>query len=62
MNSALGEEIPQSRGVFFFVADMSATSILDGYDAIQIELMNEKCILLDEDDNVIGSESKKNCT
>ena len=27
----------------------------------QIELMEERCILLDDQDNVIGSESKLNC-
>eukprot|EP01135_Chromosphaera_perkinsii_P008908 Nk52_evm18s1524 gene=Nk52_evmTU18s1524 len=30
-------------------------------DAIQIELMKEMCILLDENDNPIGGDTKKNC-
>ena len=34
---------------------------LEGYDEIQVELMNEKCILVDENDQVIGSDTKKRC-
>ncbi|KAI9229785.1 MAG: isopentenyl pyrophosphate isomerase [Piptocephalis tieghemiana] len=34
---------------------------LQQYDAEQARLMEERCILLDEDDKVIGAESKKNC-
>ena len=33
------------------------------YDAAQAELMsNDMCILVDNDDNAIGSASKKDCT
>lgn len=35
---------------------------LAGYDEEQIRLMDEVCIVLDEDDNPIGSASKKVCT
>lgn len=35
---------------------------LEGYDEEQIRLMDEVCIVLDEDDNPIGSASKKVCT
>ena len=35
--------------------------MLEGYDEIQIELMNEMCIVLDENDAVIGADTKKNC-
>lgn len=35
---------------------------LEGYDEEQIRLMDEVCIVLDEDDNPIGSASKKFCT
>lgn len=35
---------------------------LAGYDEEQIRLMDEVCIVLDEDDNPIGSASKKICT
>lgn len=31
------------------------------YDQTQLNLLNEKCILVDHDDNYIGSETKKNC-
>lgn len=35
--------------------------VLDGYDEEQIRLMDEVCIVLDEDDLPIGSASKKVC-
>lgn len=35
---------------------------LAGYDAEQIRLMDEVCIVLDENDAPIGSASKKTCT
>ena len=34
---------------------------LDQLDQRQVDLLNEACILVDENDNVIGSESKKIC-
>jgi len=34
---------------------------LEGYDEEQIRLMEEVCIVLDNDDNPIGSASKKVC-
>ena len=34
---------------------------LQGYDSEQIEMMEENCILVDEDDNIIGNDSKVNC-
>lgn len=34
---------------------------LQGYDEEQIRLMDEVCIVLDEDDKPIGSASKKIC-
>lgn len=40
----------------------AASSELDGYDEEQVRLMEEVCIVLDEDDNPIGSASKKICT
>ncbi|MCJ1362597.1 isopentenyl-diphosphate delta-isomerase idi1 [Acarospora aff. strigata] len=36
-------------------------SELEGYDEEQIRLMDEVCIVLDQDDNPIGSASKKVC-
>lgn len=35
---------------------------LDGYDEEQVRLMDEVCIVLDDDDKPIGSASKKTCT
>lgn len=34
---------------------------LEGYDEEQIRLMDEMCIVLDENDQAIGSASKKVC-
>lgn len=34
---------------------------LEGYDAEQIRLMDEMCIVLDQDDQPIGRASKKTC-
>jgi isopentenyl-diphosphate delta-isomerase len=34
---------------------------LEGYDEEQVRLMEEVCIVLDEDDKPIGSASKKVC-
>jgi isopentenyl-diphosphate delta-isomerase len=37
-------------------------SELEGYDEEQVRLMEEVCIVLDNDDKPIGSASKKTCT
>lgn len=42
-------------------SSLSSEVKLDKYDQSQIDLLNEKCILVDENDQVIGSESKKAC-
>lgn len=34
---------------------------LSSYDETQVLLMNEKCILVNENDEILGYESKKNC-
>jgi isopentenyl-diphosphate delta-isomerase len=34
---------------------------LANYDAEQSKLMNERCILVDEDDNILGAADKKTC-
>ncbi|KAK2461926.1 hypothetical protein APHAL10511_006389 [Amanita phalloides] len=38
-----------------------ATIDLSNYDATQTRLMEERCILVDEDDNAIGAADKKTC-
>jgi isopentenyl-diphosphate delta-isomerase len=38
------------------------TVSLEGLDAEQVRLMEERLILLDRDDNVVGEGSKKECT
>jgi isopentenyl-diphosphate delta-isomerase len=43
-------------------ASARESSDLDGYDEEQVRLMDEVCIVLDEDDKPIGSASKKICT
>jgi isopentenyl-diphosphate delta-isomerase len=35
--------------------------LAETYDADQVRMMEERCILLDCDDNIIGSDTKKNC-
>jgi isopentenyl-diphosphate delta-isomerase len=40
----------------------TSSSALDGHDAEQIRLMDEVCIVLDQDDKPIGNFSKKICT
>ncbi|KAF2239866.1 Isopentenyldiphosphate isomerase [Viridothelium virens] len=42
-------------------SNSSQDADLEGYDEEQIRLMDEVCIVLDEDDNPIGSASKKTC-
>lgn len=39
----------------------SPDELLAGLDQTQIDLLKEQCILLDEDDRVMGSASKKDC-
>lgn len=39
-----------------------ASADLKGYDPEQSKLMDERCILVDEDDNAIGAMDKKTCT
>lgn len=34
---------------------------LDGYDEEQVRLMEERCILVDENDKTYGEGSKKRC-
>lgn len=34
---------------------------LSGYDPVQSKLMDERCILVDEDDNALGAVDKKTC-
>lgn len=34
---------------------------LDGYDPLQVQMMEEEVILVDEQDNVLGKASKKEC-
>ncbi|KAK7009279.1 isopentenyl-diphosphate Delta-isomerase 1-like isoform X2 [Biomphalaria glabrata] len=40
---------------------MSTHDVLSGLDEIQVKLMEEECILVDENDNAIGAASKKEC-
>ena len=34
---------------------------LQGYDEEQVRMMKEDCIFVDDNDNIIGSDSKVNC-
>lgn len=62
-------EAPQSSSIsaetilrLFPDIDTTSTSELDGHDEEQIRLMDEVCIVLDENDQAIGTASKKICT
>jgi isopentenyl-diphosphate Delta-isomerase len=41
--------------------EVLATIDLSSYDPEQSRLMDERCILVDEDDNAIGAMDKKTC-
>jgi len=41
--------------------NLSMPDFLNQYDKTQVSLLDEKCILVNEDDVVIGEETKKNC-
>ena len=34
---------------------------LQGYDKEQVQMMEENCIVVDKDDNIIGPDTKVNC-
>ena len=53
-----------AREVYPSAATSSAgrSTELEGYDEEQVRLMDEVCIVLDDDDKPIGSASKKTCT
>lgn len=62
-------EAPQAQSIsaetilrLFPDIDTTSTSELDGHDEEQIRLMDEVCIVLDENDQAIGTASKKVCT
>ena len=38
-----------------------ANGALSGHDSMQAEMMDERCILVDSDDSVLGSETKLTC-
>jgi isopentenyl-diphosphate delta-isomerase len=42
-------------------ANTNVDTVLAGYDAEQVRLMEECCILVDKDDRVVGHASKKTC-
>ncbi|KUI55208.1 Isopentenyl-diphosphate Delta-isomerase [Cytospora mali] len=68
MSTTTTLEAPQSTAItaetilrLFPDIDTSSTSELDGHDEEQIRLMDEVCIVLDENDQAIGTASKKIC-
>jgi isopentenyl-diphosphate Delta-isomerase len=54
----IGEDLPPTASIDNGSNDASD---LAGYDEEQIRLMDEVCVVLDNDDNPIGSASKKAC-
>jgi isopentenyl-diphosphate delta-isomerase len=59
MRMATAHRLPLPAAVRSF--SLAAEKVLQNADSTQIELMEERCILLDGADNVIGHESKLNC-
>lgn len=54
----IGEDLPPTATL---ANGSNDTADLAGYDEEQIRLMDEVCVVLDNDDNPIGSASKKAC-
>ncbi|KAJ1333719.1 isopentenyl-diphosphate Delta-isomerase [Microdochium nivale] len=56
------EAAPSAQTILRLFPDIdTSSSELEGHDAEQIRLMDEVCIVLDNDDNPIGTASKKLC-
>lgn len=56
------QSIPTAETLLRLFPDIDTSSAeLEGHDAEQIRLMDEVCIVLDNDDNPIGTASKKLC-
>ncbi|KAK2024188.1 isopentenyl-diphosphate delta-isomerase [Colletotrichum zoysiae] len=60
-NTASSEAITAESILRLFPDIDTSTEALSGHDAEQIRLMDEVCIVLDENDKPIGSASKKAC-
>lgn len=57
------QSTPSAETILRLFPDIDTSSAgLEGHDAEQIRLMDEMCIVLDNDDNPIGTASKKLCT
>lgn len=58
-----GQAAPSAEAILRLFPDIdTSSSELEGHDEEQIRLMDEVCIVLDNDDNPIGTASKKLCT
>ena len=56
------QTIPTAETLLTLFPDIDTSSAeLEGHDAEQIRLMDEVCIVLDNDDKPIGTASKKLC-
>ena len=51
-----------SRAVEASRAVLKSIDLSAGYDPEQTRLMEERCILVDEEDNALGAADKKTCT
>lgn len=61
--STVTQSTPSAELILRLFPDIDTSSAeLEGHDAEQIRLMEEVCIVLDNDDNPIGTASKKLCT
>ncbi|KAI1826508.1 isopentenyl-diphosphate delta-isomerase [Xylaria intraflava] len=60
--STMTQTAPSAQTILTLFPDIDTSSAgLEGHDAEQIRLMEEVCIVLDNDDNPIGTASKKLC-
>lgn len=60
--STITQSAPSADTILRLFPDIDTSSAeLEGHDAEQIRLMDEVCIVLDNDDNPIGTASKKLC-
>lgn len=61
--TTITQSTPSAETILILFPDIDTSSAeLEGHDAEQIRLMEEVCIVLDNDDNPIGTASKKLCT
>jgi isopentenyl-diphosphate Delta-isomerase len=61
VDTSLATSVPDKDRTTTANGSVRQTNDLEGYDEEQIRLMDEVCIVVDYNDNPIGSTSKKTC-